>query len=426
MLSLPRCCDASARTRQRQRKTSWWILAGVAAWPGFRFLLGGAGSRSQRASVADESFQNYTALYADAPACTFDDLLRSFPNPNLLRRQRDNNQDEHDPQRTKEKKQQCWKLEDELVRVPTTAILNRNHLKKLGHGKAGAVFRALVQLKNHETNHGDNQEEGNNNPNVCYCALKTDLCQESLWQSKADSVSCVKDGSYLLKGFSFLMGEITGMLVPYAYWRRGKEPPSGLLPNLAVVEADSRKQALWVPSFWGYRARDTSIIGVLMPLRKFHSVFDLKHSHDDNLFQFHRSLPEIARVMLPAARALETLHAFGLVHQDMHSGNIVIDDATGTSLLSDLGLVGKLVDNCTASQDMCNFCVDRGIGQRRFPHDTIEGMTPMESDAHRLARLIGKYFVPKNNTALQEELLACREASRTVQILEGWLKKEGP
>ena len=331
--------------------------------------------------------EDYAVRYGDAPLCKFDDLAQSFPNP----------QRSHNEQRTANK--QCWKLEHEVLQVPTTAIVNRNHLVKLGQGKAGAVFKALVQLQH--------------SPQVCYCALKTDLCQESLWFKKEDSVSCVKDGSFLMKGFSFLMGEFTGMLVQYSFYRRGLEPPSGILPNWAVVKASSSKQALWVPWWWGYRARDPTLVGILMPLTKFQGLYDLSRSD----VPFPDQLPDIAEMMLPAARGLQTLHGLGLVHQDMHSANVIIAASSGKSMLADLGLVSKRHD-CTS--DMCDYCVDKSIGNRRFRHKAIEGLDAMESDANRLAELINKYFFRKHFTERKEELLACTEAWQLVRVLEGW------
>lgn len=334
---------------------------------------------------------DYAPLYADSLPCEFEDLAQSFGNPR---------QSLNEKRTTNHK---CWKLQDEVLQVPTTAIINRNHLTKLGQGKAGAVFKALVQLQH--------------TPRVCYCALKTDLCQESLWFKKEDSVSCVKDGSYLMKGFSFLMGEFTGMLVQYSFYRRGLEPPPGIMPNWAVVKAKSSKMGWWVPSYWGYRAQDPKIVGILMPLSKFQGIYDLSRSD----VPFPDQLSDIAKMMLPAARGLQVLHGLGLVHQDMHSGNVVIAEATGLSMLADLGLVSKRHD-CTSG--MCDYCVDASIGDRRFSHKAIEGLDAMESDANRLAELIVKYFFRGKHgyTEEKEEMLACTEAWQVVRLLERWHK----
>ena len=330
-------------------------------------------------------------LYDDSLPCEFEDLAQSFINPRQSLNEK------------RTAKHKCWKLQNEVIQVPTTAIINRNHLTKLGQGKAGAVFKALVQLQH--------------TPRVCYCALKTDLCQESLWFKKEDSVSCVKDGSYLMKGFSFLMGEFTGMLVQYSFYRRGLEPPPGIMPNWAVVKAKSSKLGWWVPSFWGYRAKDSTIVGILMPLRKFQGIYDLSRTD----VPFPDKLPDIAEMMLPAARGLETMHGLGLVHQDMHSGNVVIADDTGLSMLADLGLVSKRHE-CTS--DMCDYCVDASIGDRRFSHKAIEGLNAMESDANRFAELIVKYFFrgKQGYTEQKEEMLACTEAWQVVRLLERWHK----
>jgi len=346
------------------------------------------------------SEQDFAARYADAPHCTFEQLAAAYPNPNLARNR----------QRTRQG--QCWKLDDEVAQVPTTAILNRNYLQKLGQGKAGSVSRALVQL-------------GNDNK-VCYCALKTDLCQESfLWRWSAtslaaNSVSCVQDGSFLLKGNSFLMGEYTGMLLQYSHWRRGLPPPPEILPNWAVVKAPKSKHLVWTPSYWGYRARDETIVGILMPLTKFQGLWDMYLSD----VPLPDQPPDIAELMLPAARGLQTLHGMGLVHQDMHSANVVVAADTGQSMLADLGLVSKLHD-CTLSAEVCDYCTDASIGNRRFPHKAVEGLNARESDAYRFAELIWTYFFRDTDLERRDELLACTEAGQVVRVLEGWLHAAG-
>ena len=344
--------------------------------------------------------EDYAERMSQAPHCQFEQLAESFPNKKAYKNNNNSSS-----------KEQCWSLHNEVLKVPSTAITNRNYLTKLGQGQGGAVFRALIELKD---------------GSFCQCALKTDLCQESIFfHQKKDSVSCVQDGSYLLKGFSFLGGEFTGMLVQYSYYRRDLEPPDGILPNWAVVKATSLRQDLWVPSWWGYRASDPAVIGVLMPLRKFTSF---KYWGLSDL-PLPDQKADIAAMMLPAARGLQILHGLGLVHQDVNPSNVVINNETGQTMLADLGLVSKL-HNCTGS--MCDYCVDRRIGNRRFvTGKAVDGMDAAESDANRLAQLIWRYFFSNqhqsktaNTGGEYKELLGCTTAWQIVQLLEGWLELE--
>lgn len=344
--------------------------------------------------------QDYSRMYENARNCEFEDLAHSFSN-----RRRSNHNDD-------KTEQSCWKIEDEYLEVPTTAILNRNHLRKLGRGGAGAVFRALIQLSNDQ---------------VCYVALKTDHCQDHFWSAqKKDSVACVQDGAYLLQGHSSLKGEITGMVMHYSFYRRGLEPPPGLLPSWAVVKAPASNHIRWIwlllPRWTGYvyPAHDPTIAGIIMPLRK---VTDLSNYSNTSSVDVGSppQLADIARIMLPAAKSLEVLHGLGMVHQDLTLNNVVISEETGKSLLTDMGLVSKLYD-CTS--EMCDFCTGISIGKQRFGHYLVEGLDRMESETIRFAEQIFEYFFTEHDKSFRNELMSCTEAWQVVQLLERWINEE--
>lgn len=67
---------------------------------------------------------------------------------------------------------------------------------------------------------------------------------------------------------------------------------------------------------------------VIMPLRSFSVISDPPTE------QLPHSVHDIGRTMLPAARGLEAMHNFGLVHQDVHSLNVALYmDNRGGSLV---------------------------------------------------------------------------------------------
>jgi len=239
--------------------------------------------------------------------CKFEDLATSFRSP------RDSSH----------QSSACWKIEDEIVEIPTSAILNRNNMTRLGRGFKGGVFKALIQLKDEST---------------CYAALKTDQCSSNQGRNYRYSVPCVADGAYKTSQ-SFMKGEITGMLVHYAFYRRGLEVPQGILPTYAVVKAAKAPKTMKYEGRSNnitYPAEDPLQIGVIMPLREFD---DIERQTD---------LPEtfsaIAAVMSPAAIALQTYHTLGLAHGDVYITNIAIDKDTGKAVLYDNSVVAKQGD----------------------------------------------------------------------------------
>ena len=419
-------------------------------------------------------------LSENAPNCEFDDLARSYPNPRAADNPRDNNKNDNNNDNNEES---CWHLEWEYLQVPTTAILNRHQLAdyRLGNGKAGAVFRALIHLP--QDDHSNNERNNNNNDDdsavaACYAALKTDLCRDTwvsalgrhflsfIWdisdeESNNDSVPCVMDNASSLFQNTFLKGEITGMLLHYSFHRRNLELPSGLLPTWAVVQQQQQPSTTssWQSNWWpspppktrGYPAEDPSVVGVLLPLRQFAGVWDLDAAaaaarddggddNDDNEVLPHTPAA-VAQRLLPAARGLEIVHGMGLLHQDIHSSNValyrrqdpVVDDtgrSTGQqqqqkqhqpqSLLYDYGLMSASLIECTAPH-MCDFCHSPHIGQRRWGHKQIEGRSAVESDVYQFAQVLTDLLLTgEDHDDRRTALLECRTATELVRLLEDW------
>jgi hypothetical protein len=54
----------------------------------------------------------------------------------------------------------CWYLKDSILRVPVSSIVNRNSLIRLGGGRKGGVYKAMITLK---PNGSEHTEKGTNN-----------------------------------------------------------------------------------------------------------------------------------------------------------------------------------------------------------------------------------------------------------------------
>jgi len=401
----------------------WWSLAIFVALRFFRnvsfsYKAGGVLSpesviSTSESEAADEQELLSQHLEKNARECVFDDLARSY-------------YPKYNPDFNDDNDESCWHLEWEYLQIPATAILNRHQLSdhRLGNGKAGAAFRALIHLPGIHS--------------ACYVVIKTDLCQDKnremgwWWKilkrgttAEASVVPCVADNAfYNTNTASFLKGEITGMLLHYSYYRRNLTLPPGLMPTWAVVVQPSELQrtAWWWQRLWrhfvlsrGYAAEDPDVVGVILPLRKFAGVWDLYWPVD----QLPHKPSEVARTMLPAAQGLEIIHSLGLVHQDIGTYNLALYHGEGSSqsLLYDYGLLAAGLTECT-SLEMCGYCLNQHIGQRRSHHRQVEGLNFAESDVYQFAHVLAQYMV--DDKVLQESLLACRTASQLVGLLEDW------
>ena len=262
-------CRRSRRTRWALPTVGlvviiWMVLRDMANWP------------------------NVSLHYTLAP-CTFEDLSNAFPP-----RRNGNPTSPHKPPH-------CWSLEENIIRIPSQAIVNRHALTPLGSGNKGGVYKAVITLRSSQ----------------CVAALKTDHCR-NLWTG--GPTSCVNPWAIQTRPESFWGSEYTGAVVYYYSAVLKESTLAGLLPTWAVVHGPP--VVSWLPHAWwrGAPHTDSTIIGVLMPLQSnFHPMVKGQGPPP------HIDMRQTARTLLPAARGLEYVHSLGLVFQDIVEKNVAVD-----------------------------------------------------------------------------------------------------
>ena len=83
------------------------------------------------------------------PECTYEELYNAFV-----------------PNASADSAGECWSLQDEFLRVPSSAIINRNDMPMLGKGSQGVVHQATIRL-------------GGPSDKVCNVAIKSDKCMNT-------------------------------------------------------------------------------------------------------------------------------------------------------------------------------------------------------------------------------------------------------
>lgn len=243
--------------------------------------------------------------YNTTNTCTFHDLLYTFGNLSAFQQQI------HQCNSTKTSC--CWNLKDIIVRVPVAAILNRNSLIKLGGGRRGSVYKAIIDLSSSGTTTAITRQ---NKYTQCSVAIKTDFCttQSTLmawWnnnpfvataENDATTGSCIMDHAKLSDSKSFIGSEYTGALLyyshklhemmtmmndrnakqqhqqPYTEFGMDIDAAYGILPTYAVITTKKPlRNIFYIPrSYWEGTPMShdqSTVIGVIMPLYHFDSVY---------------------------------------------------------------------------------------------------------------------------------------------------------
>jgi hypothetical protein len=300
------------------------------------------------------------------PACTFQQLYDAFP-PIAAKRK-------GNMQTTRTRNGGCWKLQDEIVRIPADTIVNRNHLQSLGNGAISGVYRAVLQIPNNENN--NNQHQNSTSP--CSAAIKTDHCH-SWWPlglKYQRSRSCAETNSYLWAPRSYMGAEYTGALVWYAQYQQNQSVP-GLIPTWAIIVRDD-SQTITTSSWWWRRRRrrrpqhldryphpDPSVLGVLMPLVCMRTASDIIQEYHTTVTttatgRLWNTSQQLARALLPAAQGLAFVGNMGLAFRDLLPKNVGFVTSTGEAVVYDHSYVGvKPIEDC--HHVSCQFCPEENV-----------------------------------------------------------------
>lgn len=313
----------------------------------------------------------------------------------------------------------CWKLQDEILRVPTEAIVNRHNLPKLGNGCLGGVYKAVIELPVSRQ--------------LCSVALKTDNCFDGLsnpWAPhKCDPVTgkCSCDRSQakaciMGTGFNyntFQGGEYMGALPWYAQMETGNYQ-EGLLPTWAMVHTSPEEPMKhWLPrSFTNSIPHpDPTAVGVLMPLRTFAVLSSMSVSEKtwDSV--------SLARLFLPAAKGLEFLTGMGLAFQDMVAKNVGIvingEGQLSHAILYDNSYIG-LQDDVACGERSCEFCRESVFPAADRKKVRVRGQDALSTSVNKFRDIVLEVLdLSPDTTAaaeLREALVAAGGAIETIVV----------
>jgi hypothetical protein len=357
----------------------------------------------------------------NVPACTFAQLYEAFhpvSAPPSTPPETHNNNDNSAP---------CWSLAEEILRIPTTAVVNRLDMPRLGRGRKGTVHAAWITVPSaHDTT------DSGVPANLCAVAVKTDACYSwwkalSLWATPAPetSQSCLADDTWRGLGqTSFGGAEYTGALVQYAATRHHDTHIPGLLPTWGIVV---RPDSVWqrIRSVW-YRSgprgpADPRIVGTLMPLTSFAPLTTANRSH------LTVSVEHYGRAMLPAARGLHFVnHVLGLVYQDIKPKNVglrTLPSPQQEAFVYDHTYLGRLPQH-TCRSPACHFCPE-AVFSRAGDRPT-DGHALEEVDFFAFRHVLIKYLKQcpgkRRVKELEGQLLVTPGLSDLITVLEAFIQ----
>jgi hypothetical protein len=335
------------------------------------------------------------------PACSYNQLETSFSSLSLSAN------DEH------ANNENCWSLQEEVLRIPPSAIVNRNHLPKLGNGFKGGVHLAIFDL-------------GGDKKSWCKAALKTDHCHSLLHDNNLftdqTSLSCVSDNSFLWNDASYLGGEYTGALVFRALQKRQRkmQAANGIIPTWAVVYDDSSKGLVSIrPRSWlqGAPHPDNKLLGMVMPLVDFTPSNQLDRQRRRLL---SGNLTSLANMLLPAAEALEFVNGLGLAFQDLLPSNVGITDENHSVLYDNSYMALQKDVQCPWQQDhdVCAFCREPVFFKANYTQHRWEGHTAIQSDLRSFRKVIKGFSSGfRYSNTFNSRLDRCEDIHHVVSLL---------
>lgn len=364
-----------------------------------------------------------TGFDSDHLPCTFEQLLEAFPPTAAVGLQSSenssknesgtvyqNNEEEHD--------KDCWKLEEEILRVPVSAIQGPTNLTSLGKGNFGNVYLATIDVQTSAAPRAKAKRK------FCNVALKSDFCKLVHSTSDSEDVSCL-DSRSVERKTSLMATEYTGALVSYAT-SKGQIFPSatrdihdasslsfstrhvvqdGYLPTWGVVQRTNRNI---IPSDIRVNApnSDPSIIAVLLPLVRFQVLSEVDFD------ELQLSAANVAEMFLPLARALAFRMDLGLVHQDMMVKNMGFLETERRAFLFDNSFTAVYYNETRFCGKPCNFChedeFEKGVGLKRDPW-------PFFVDLIDFTRILVDHVLPTctdklRSSEVMHQIVAVRDA----------------
>lgn len=309
-----------------------------------------------------------------APDCTFNDLHETFARPTSKSNGEEN----------------CWSLQEEILRIPYQSILNRNHMPRLGAGYKGGVHKARILL---------------NGSRTCWAAVKSDHCHTLMQNPFFDrtGVPCIADYTYLWNDASYLGGEYTGAMLHYAAMRHNLTL-SGFLPTYAVIVGTPLYSRLARSGLNGSPHVDPSILGAVMPLQSFTPLADISTGHE-----IHRNSTTFSRTMLPAAEAMAFSHDMGFVWQDIIDRNIGIRSSDHLAMLYD----NTYFSHLATCRTFCDFCADGAVSKFRRQRSLLSS-----NEVRTDVKAFQKVIAPIAHGQLEREIRLSRSAHDLVKVFK--------
>jgi len=352
---------------------------------------------SQRTNLLMDALEN------DAIPCTYSELHEAFGVSNQKTFDFDYN-----ATKSKSNSNECWSLSNSILRVHTSHIVNRRHLKFFGHGYKGGVAKGLIQTKRHAS--------------PCAVAIKTDLCRLP-WSDvrEKDRESCVTPGAFYWRGQSYLGSEYMGILPFQTLYNAGIDASvdmKGMIPTWGVIEGyawSTIPRSRW----YGRVHPDPRVLGTIMPLRHFKTLNDVDETL---LISYVPNVTTAAKILLPAAEALSYVSSLALGYQDINKKNaglvfpVSSKESIPYAILYDNSFMGfHKSTSCTADKHVngaCDFCPeDVFLGSRK--HNGTGN--PIKDDRGEFKKVVW-YFL--KNIQSDEETRKRDELARNINHSE--------
>jgi len=385
----------------------------VCLWP-----AGGWGTlpgRKTHSKVQYTDIRNSSSLSTDLPPCTFEQLAGTFPRKRVLR---DDKEDDS--------LEKCWSLKEQILRVPATAIQNRENLTFLGNGHMGTVYKVILELST-STVMPKGSDDLNDRKQQCIAAVKTERC---IWKTHHEDGNVTTERGSCLdpratkRATALMATEYTGALLYYAMKQKKAMNETGVhdftkygfLPTWGVMY--DRESHIITSEHDAYHAThtDPSILGVIMPYVPFTPL------SEDYMKNLGLSTSELASMFLEVARHFVLRMDLGILHRDVQMNNFGLTADNGPAFLFDNSFAAVHYDSTTqACGEPCRFC---------FEDDFVRGLDITTSKVpnadlsdfkRKLARQVFPYATDRQDLLIERISSSKLSAVELVQLLEEFI-----